>query len=1250
MIFFEYNYVSYTFDDKNKCYTAIYLDLNNITNKSIHNEYGEGLNTLKEVEHAKVKYGDNEYPIKLSNVFAFFVYVEVPSFMLVMLSCVIWVAYGNNILALVEFVLTCVIVFIKVIYKRKMLFNNSKANDNGESAVNGGNSVFAIDKTNCWMELIEGCGYCLCCKCCRSQKVNKVNFISKNKNFHRVRRKYLLTKATTSAVNFNSQEKYASYVSINEIYPGDVMFLKKGDTLPCDAVILEGECIVRSSSLNGKTSLKRFTQLPNNQYLFSYKEHKSSILLQGMNIIQCLSKNDDKSIIVLCINTGANTYIANTYSNILYNYTTENTILFSNRVSQLLINAILFVISVAIYITFYFMKRRNDISFLIECILKSLATTLTPSYQLNLSLVYMYGNINLKNKNIQSVDDSRICLAGKVSTIFFDKTGTLSEEYLTVNGYHVLTKGNNAHHHHVNDSRFVVKSYKKTDLHLLSKRYLNYYSTHDKSNTTNCVHAHAHACYNEACFIEIITTCHSLEKIDNEIYGNSIDKEIFDKLKWDINSITISFPNTSHGELTHCLEVYPKNYYKMHQHFLYSNTHANSFKLQIIKRFFHKSSFHISAVVYNLFDSSLQFYIKGSPEEILPFCVEKTIPMYVRKLIDEYRKNGYRVIVCAFKELDVQMYSSDDSENSYKCELCFVGFITLRNNLKRDTKDVIDKLKLMHCELVMCTGDIVANALAVAYECKLISNRNVYVFDTDRDNKYITVCYLSKVGDKHKLPTTQSNHVYYNEGMSLSPLSVGVNNNNNNKHINNGVNGGGEGTNSNSNCNSNHNSHRNSNQSTVNINNNNVNNNNNINNSGQLSSVNSERKAMLDNQSSPFEAINNHTLLAKTLLHPSTLIDTTNNNNNANTHLSSYSYTIIPYNHSILPQIKHNSLYCISGNALDIILSNKSEYTKLIKYSQKLCKIYFHMSSLQKKCLIDFYKTIPNKTICMVGDSPNDLNAIMSSHIGIKVNLTPSLTSSTYLNYLCHFTTSSSISCVEKIIKNGRAAYENTLLLCTFALIATSLELLVMLTSYIINTHIPHYERTILEIVVFVLSALAFRMKADYNVDRNVLYQGKLFRTYFIVKNVVVLIVKIGFDVMFLLWYESNPKLSEAKGKEVLMTYLFLLILLQVISTLFAFNRETFFRKGYLRNKTLNVVMMLCVLFVGMCFTLTTRFTEESLVKVFVFEESEFEQDNYDDKNKLIVVIFIIAEVLVTVAVTEGVKRFFEHKAKALTM
>ena len=117
-----------------------------------------------------------------------------------------------------------------------------------------------------------------------------------------------------------SQQENKDYCFINfvDLIPGDLIYLTKGDEVPCDGIILEGECLIGNSMVNGSINEMFKKALDNNSFNFDYEINNPSILFHGSKIIKTYSKLENNSILLLAINTGSNTYKANQLSNIRY--------------------------------------------------------------------------------------------------------------------------------------------------------------------------------------------------------------------------------------------------------------------------------------------------------------------------------------------------------------------------------------------------------------------------------------------------------------------------------------------------------------------------------------------------------------------------------------------------------------------------------------------------------------------------------------------------------------------------------------------------------------------------------------------------------------------------------------------------------------------------------------------------------------------------------------------------------------------
>ena len=54
---------------------------------------------------------------------------------------------------------------------------------------------------------------------------------------------------------------------------------------------------------------------------------------------------------------------------------------------------------------------------------------------------------------------------------------------------------------------------------------------------------------------------------------------------------------------------------------------------------------------------------KGSPEKILPHCITSSLPGDIYKTISNFRKDGYIIIICASKKIDLYSYKESRDES-----------------------------------------------------------------------------------------------------------------------------------------------------------------------------------------------------------------------------------------------------------------------------------------------------------------------------------------------------------------------------------------------------------------------------------------------------------------------------------------------------------------------------------------------------------------------------------------------------------
>ena len=110
-------------------------------------------------------------------------------------------------------------------------------------------------------------------------------------------------------------------------------------------------------------------------------------------------------------------------------------------------------------------------------------------------------------------------------------------------------------------------------------------------------------------------------------------------------------------------------------------------------------------------------------------------------------------------------------------------------------------------------------------------------------------------------------------------------------------------------------------------------------------------------------------------------------------------------------------------------------FHKLTKVLVEKGIIFARMQPNDKVNLVKLLKENKNNIVAMCGDGANDCGALISADIGISIS------SKKGANIISHFdTTDDSISCIETILRNGRACYENSLITLKFMIIYGSIE------------------------------------------------------------------------------------------------------------------------------------------------------------------------------------------------------------------
>ena len=1265
---FKYKSMNYEYIEETNEIIPVYMNLSNITNKGIINYFNEGLSSEKLVMKFKERYGTNEYYINTKLLFLYFIKVEVPNFIIVLINSVIEIVFKDYISFYTKILFVIVALFMEYISMKRL----------------GGN-------------------------------LYQKNYTIDGKDTLKVRRKHLI----------KDDNLFAEIKNV-ELLPGDIVLLKSNDIVPCDCLILEGECIANQSNSTGSLDIFRKIPLKNNNDMFNYKLNNICILFHGMKIMKTFSKLKEGYISVLCINTGPNTFKANQYSNILYlserikNYKMTYTFFGGERKTTFIITICIFFLSILLGIGYIFLLRmeiRKLRELIASILIKVFCKSLMPTYYLTNTIIHLLSVIRLKKENIYCYDKSRLYdNAGKIDTIFFSKTGTLCENIFSVNGYYpasidpkkpnVISYRVYGHNQCKEMNIFLLNYYKD---YLESKkmgRFINLRRTLRKELNK----------YSKksvelmALFLECLLSCNNIDKFNTEIFGNVIETTIFKEMKWDIkvqeySEYTNSNLNTDYSKSNNnnknnliyenkhifidkkIYDIYPKNYYKINENLKLgkkgklgrnnlkifidqdrehknieslgknnseimnniNSSNINSYKLRIFKKFIINGTLNSSAIVYNFLTKELRFMIKGMVEDIIENCDRSTIPDNFHKTISYYRRNGFIIIICATKLIKIEDYNDSNEYGFYLNNLIFCGFITLKNKLKDTTKSSLNDLKNFNCKLIMTSGDNEYNCLSAGFDCGIIENKNIYVFDKDNNNKIIIRKIFSVKTDKKNDENIIENEnndiksnftkdklsknktkISYNQEMiekffvpkEVSTLKYTNSLINSSKGRENKIYNGQMGEKElkvpkiRNKGNKGKNEMRKSYINEILKYNNTIHNEKSSNTplNSELYSINiNDEKIKLSKNKINYKQKNQDTISRKKSQYSYYNYGNIGKNSNIGDFEKFYYY---PGLFQQQEDLKDNCIFCVSGKLLNYLYKNRrnKEYKYILQMIHKNCKIFYNMSSIDKSISIDFYRKYKNSYICKIGECQSDFDPIMASNVGI--NLREPKNSNTIL---CHFyTKDADIICIKKIIMEGRIVDENISLLRIASYFCTMIINSYILACFIRNSDVIIGQLNVLEIILFVLSILAFTGRPDNKYAMNPLKKNiKLFKFHYYTQMIGIFLIKLVSIYFASIRYMSNLDLKIEKVDKIFCTYYFILSIELIFSIIFSFNFISFSKKTITSNALFVIFILLLFLYFINLISLNSSNYKSDFLNISFFEYTKGLIDSFDDNNRM---------------------------------
>ncbi|KAJ2779083.1 hypothetical protein H4R18_004211 [Coemansia javaensis] len=549
-----------------------------------------------------------------------------------------------------------------------------------------------------------------------------------------------------------------------DLLPGDVFEIVPGmRILPCDAVLLEGDCIVNESMLTGESipvakvpvaapavfakirlASSTFGSDIARHVLFSgtqlVRVKKTSLGFGGarwLELEQSTGLGLPARATAMVLRTGFNTTKGALVRSILF--PRPNKFKFYEDAFRFI--GVLAAIAVVGFLASVgnFVRLGLAAHVIVIRALDLVTVVVPPALPATMSIGVSFALSRLRRRQIYCISPTRINVCGKINVMCFDKTGTLTEEGLDVLG--VQTVDHDACQFgemHADPARLLAGPAAIPDAP--SSAFSSVGSTFaagmpgglaalDRSSSVTAPPRHA-TDPSKLRVLHALATCHTVKQVDGRLIGDPLDVKMFQSTGWileesddgDVASV-VGYRKSTKAPMPVPAVVRPPH----SERFTLRGAagplaNANVYELGIIRTFDFSAALRRQCVVAKRLGARYnEVYVKGAPEAIRELCYSDTVPRDFERTLLEYTNHGYRVIALAGKPLKMSWPKLQRlKRDAVERDLVFMGLLVFENKLKPATAPVLDALRDAKIRQIMCTGDNVLTAISVARECGLV--------------------------------------------------------------------------------------------------------------------------------------------------------------------------------------------------------------------------------------------------------------------------------------------------------------------------------------------------------------------------------------------------------------------------------------------------------------------------------------------------------------------------------------------------
>ncbi|XP_015264765.1 PREDICTED: probable cation-transporting ATPase 13A5 [Gekko japonicus] len=494
----------------------------------------------------------------------------------------------------------------------------------------------------------------------------------------------------------------------SSLVPGDVILLEGQKlSLPCDAVLLDGSCIINEGMLTGESVPVTKTALPHTENTLPWKTHsvgdyRRHVLFCGTEVIQTKQtiKGSPRAVV---LQTGFNTAKGDLVRSILYPKPLNFKIY--RDAFKFILGLLVIAVLGMVYAIYVYTSHKQPADVTLAMALLFLTAPIPPALPAAMTTGSVYAQRRLKKKKIFCISPQRINICGQINLVCFDKTGTLTEDGLDLWGTIPCQGG----------------SFQKA----------------------HCFSSGSPLPWGPLC--RAMATCHSLLVLEGKIQGDPLDLKMFEGTGWEMEEASPEHSKTSTAD-EHTV-IKPGR----------DASQASVEGIVVLHQFpFSSSLQRMSVIVQELGKNSYDLYMKGAPEMVASFCTAESVPRDFLQELQGYTSQGFRVIALAQKALAVgeDKDLGDLEREEVEFGLNFLGLLVMENRLKRETEPVLEELTAARIRTVMVTGDNLQTAVTVAKNSGMVSgsSRVILVEASEPEGSTPASITWQLMEDKHPGP------------------------------------------------------------------------------------------------------------------------------------------------------------------------------------------------------------------------------------------------------------------------------------------------------------------------------------------------------------------------------------------------------------------------------------------------------------------------------------------------------------------